>query len=244
MHGAVRGRVSTPAQFWRDAVAALQPDVALDVGANYGECFATAHYEPQTRIVAIEANPSLIPYLEKTREKHQARDMIQLVNCIASDKHTKAQPFFYRPEWTGGGSAVVPENTTGCSQATVDTRSIDGILSENEGVKFGSLVLKIDTEGFEGHVFAGFKSITKFKRVAGIIEFDTLYLSRAGTDPEQLFELLNAQFQLYDTDRRSTRLSRVRSWDHFHQGHESKELHTDLVLVTSEKELPSAWTIG
>jgi len=34
IHDSVRGRVSIPVRFWRDMVEKLQPDVALDIGAN------------------------------------------------------------------------------------------------------------------------------------------------------------------------------------------------------------------
>src|SRR5262249_22260394 len=139
----VRGRISVPTNFWRNAIKTLQPDVALDVGSNYGECFASAAYPVHTRVIAVEANPTLIPYLEKTRAGHPASQAIHLVNCIADEQVAAAQAFYFHSDNTGGGNAVaaVAANTRNAVQ--VATRTVDDILQEIAPAAT-SLVIKVD----------------------------------------------------------------------------------------------------
>ena len=67
---AVRGRYPVNRRFWVDFVGTLEPEIALDVGANYGECVFAADYTDATRVFAFEANPALQPHLQRSREEH------------------------------------------------------------------------------------------------------------------------------------------------------------------------------
>lgn len=242
-HDSARGRVSVPMHFWRDAVATLQPQLAVDVGANYGECFSSMVYPAGLRVVAVEANAELIPFLAKTRAAHPSAEAIRVVNCLVSERSAAAQVFYYNPDWTGGGSAVAPANPAGYKQVSVPVESMDRILTDYAAAE--ALVFKADIEGYEGMLFRGFGRLFSTPRVAGIFEFDTNLMNKAGTPPREVFELLAGRFQLYDTNRGQRTLRPLKDWDALVavRGAEGKAFHTDLVVLSSARETPRGWTV-
>ena len=44
LYDPLRGRTNRNVRFWRDFCATLEPDLALDIGANYGECIFSTDY--------------------------------------------------------------------------------------------------------------------------------------------------------------------------------------------------------
>lgn len=242
-HDSARGRVSVPMRFWRDAVTTLQPQLALDAGANYGECFSSMIYPEGIKVVAVEANPGLIPFLDKTRAGHPSASAIRVVNCLVSDRPAQAQTFYYNPGWTGGGSAVAPADPAGYTQIRVPVESIDHILDDVPPVE--RLVFKADIEGYEGMLFRGFGRLFSARRVAGIFEFDTAMMTRAGTPPREIFELLAARFQVFDTSRHRRTLHPLKNWDTLASVRSAGggDFHTDLVILSSADETPRGWTV-
>lgn len=241
-HDSARGRVSVPMRFWRDAVSAMQPQLAIDVGANYGECFSSMTYPQGTRVLAIEANPALIPFLEKTRAAHPSASAIRLVNCLVSDSPAPSQPFYFDPNWTGGGSAVLPANHAAMTEVNVAVNCLDQVIEPDAPIE--SLVLKADIEGYEGKLFYGFSRLFQCRRVAGIFEFDTSLTEKSGVPPRDVFERLAARFMMFDTRRHTKTLRPVKDWPALVAARGSAgHFHTDLVFVTAESELPSGWTV-
>jgi FkbM family methyltransferase len=242
-HDTVRGRTSVPMRFWRAAVSELKPQLAVDVGANYGECFSSMKYEEGTRVVAVEANVGLIPFLAKTREAHPSKNAIRVVNCLISERPAAEQVFYFKPDWTGGGSAVVPANPEDYQKISVPVDSMDHLLAEDPPAD--TIVFKADIEGYEGMLFRGFGRLFSATRVAGIFEFDTRLMARAGTPPREVFEKLASRFELYDTLRKHQVLKRVRDWDALVAARSvgGADFHTDLVAVTSMREVPPGWTV-
>jgi FkbM family methyltransferase len=244
VHASARNRLSVPIRFWRSMVASLQPDLALDIGANYGECFAGATYPQRTRILALEANPGLIPYLEKTRRAHAAADHMKVVHCLVGDQPAPPRPFFFDPEWTGMGSALEPADAQKRQQILVAVDSVDEILRREFGPVAGrTLLLKMDVEGYEGMVLRGFRTLEAFQEVAGIMEFDTLWLGRAGTPAREVFERLASLGRVFDTVRHQSVLKPARNWSDLAARHGDGDFHTDLVFVSRETALPSGWQV-
>lgn len=244
VHDGARGRVSVPAAFWRDAVAHLQPDVALDVGANYGECFASTRYPAHTRVVAVEANPTLMDCLQRTRDAHPDAARLRLVNCLVSDHPAAAEPFFFEPDWTGGGSAIPPAAGAQAVRVDVAQDTLDHLLEAEAAAGMDALVFKADIEGYEGRMLRGFRRLAGCRRVLGILEFDTLYLERAGTPAREVFQGLAASFQVFKAARRGRVLQAVPTWEALVQAAGRPRFHVDLVVSTSRAELPPGWRVS
>ncbi len=62
----VRNRYSINRRFWVDFVSALEPDLALDIGVNYGECIFSPVYPDKVSAIGFEANPALFRHLNKS----------------------------------------------------------------------------------------------------------------------------------------------------------------------------------
>ena len=244
VYDTVRGRTSVPMRFWRSMVEGLQPDLALDIGANYGECFAGALYHAHTRILALEANPTLVPYLEKTRAAHPSVAAMKVINCLVADRPGKGQPFYFDPAWTGGGSALRPDNPAACKQIVVPVDCLDQIVAREFGPGHGrKILLKADVEGYEGMMLRGFESLTEFGQAAGILEFDTQWLAKAGTPAQEVFARLASHFRLFDTIRHQCKLRAVENWSQLTAKRDG-DFHSDLVFVTEETALPAGWVVA
>lgn len=235
-----RGRVSTPMRFWREHVAAHMPALCLDVGANYGECFAYAEY-PQSLCIAVEANPTLLPYLRHTREAHQDAERIQLESCLVGAVDGVECSLYYSPKWTGGGSAVRSEGQL--TEARVPGHTLDTLVARHPAWQETPLILKMDVEGYEGRALEGFTHLFQRKQVVGIMEFDTAMLRRAGTDPHTLFERLVRHFKIYLTRARSRELLPVADWAALSRHASGGDLHRDLVFCTHPDMLAPGWRV-
>jgi FkbM family methyltransferase len=241
-HDSARGRVSVPMRFWRDAIAAVSPHLAIDVGANYGECFSSLVYPSDTRVLAIEANPALIPFLEKSRAAHPSAPAVRIVNCLVSDSPGPAQPFYFDPNWTGGGSAVTPAIRVGLTEVNVAVNCLDQIIEPD--TRMDDIVFKADIEGYEGRLFRGFSRLFSCRRVAGIFEFDTALTAKSGVPPRDVFDKLAARFLMFDTRRHTKTLRPLKDWSALTSSRgEAGDFHTDLVFVTSQSELPAGWSV-
>lgn len=237
-----RGRISTPMHFWRDHGRALNPCLALDVGANYGEVFAFGDYA-HSRCIAVEANPTLHPFLEKTRADHPDAPRIRLEACLVGDVEGGEGSLFFSPTWTGGGSAI--PGGAHLQEAKVKRRSLDAIVAELPDWQDSPLLLKMDVEGYEGHALAGFDDLFRRERVAGIMEFDTGMLKKAGTDPEALFQKLARRFAVYLTYPRQRRLGPLGQWADLRTTMDHKgggEFHCDLAFFSRPDLIAPSWT--
>jgi len=235
-----RGRISTPMHFWRDHVRALAPSLCLDVGANYGECFAFGDY-PRSLCIAVEANPILLPFLERTRSEHPDADRILIESCLVGDRDGVESTLYYSPTWTGGGSAV--KSGEHVESAQVTSRTLDAIVAAHPDWRDSPLVLKMDVEGYEGHALAGFSDLFRREKAVGIMEFDTNMLARAGTDPEALFKRLAERFSIFLSFSRKRQLQPLRHWDDL-LGHASgRTFHRDLVFCSQPDLIAPTWKI-
>lgn len=183
---------------WETAVKYLSPDVVIDVGANYGEFGLGVQYKEGTKVLLVEANPTLNRYLKKSIRSHPNSEAIELAEILACAPAMSGEKLdlFVDSRWSGYSSVIIPNNHTGrgtlvhCPCETVDS------FLHNENCD--SLVFKIDVEGYEGQVLEGMKNIlTKPKSIFGIVEFNKECLVSAGCDPHELIRGLESIATLY-----------------------------------------------
>ena len=235
----VRGRESTPMRFWREHVATLDNPLCLDIGANYGEVMANADYSC-AECIAIEANPALITFLNKTRQMHPQGQSIFIQECILGDTAGDLKSFCFSPEWTGGGTARTIDNPN-LTVIQQKTDTLDSILAEKPDKR--ALLMKLDVEGFEARVFSGFSSIKSWQAIIGIMEFGTAMLQQAGTDPKQFFHFLSSNFDVFLSQRRSTHLLSIDSYTDLEFFYSRTDFHCDLVFTTARSLLAPNWSV-
>lgn len=233
----VRGRIPRNQRFWRTAVEVLQPETALDVGLNYGECMLSMRYPAETKLIAFEANLKLKEHIEKTIEAHPNREQIACVYQLATDK-VEETDFYINENWSGSSSAAPPDvaqTSDKFEKVTVTSTTVDQVISESGGAG-ESLFFKIDVEGYEYRVLLGMQNVLQQTQEAvGFIEFDPMLLRRAGEDVEQFWNYLLKEFRLYAFDQ-GQQLQDFQDYSfsdlEFLCG---KSFHTDLLLVKSPR---------
>jgi len=246
----LRRRVSPPLRFWRSFVAHLQPDIALDVGVNFGECLFGTGYPLGTRIVGVEASPMLAPYLEHSRDEHPDRERIVVHTVLVSDESADQVPFYLDTRWSGSSSATAPRGSADGIRR-IERRSVrlDELVQVCEA-RDRTIVYKMDIEGFECRALRGFKGALDAAALAvGMIEFDSELTAAAGEQPELFIEGLIERFDVYRFDRyQANCLDRVERFaDLEAQCLRDGRIHLDLALVTlgtpPSRWLAPGWTI-
>lgn len=162
---------------WRAAVQLLAPDVALDIGANYGEVSLLGRYHPGCRVRLFEPNPAVLGALRRSVASHVDSARIRVVPTAVGDSPGRAtlgvaDGFSGTATLRGGDAAPAPTHD-------VEVTTVDAVVGAEPGPR-SSLVFKIDVEGFENHVLAGMqRTLEGCDTYVGIVEYDRAYLDEA-----------------------------------------------------------------
>lgn len=180
-------------EIWRRAIGELRPTLVLDVGANYGEFVFGARLPESCRAIAIEANPRLRQWLERSRREHPAGGQITLHYVLAGDEEDGSSEFYVDPAWSGRSSAVAARS--GWERMAVPTATVDSLCA---GIASGPLVFKLDVEGFEAKTFRGMSgTLDRFGPIVGLAEFDAARIESTGEAVEPYLDSLLERFSVW-----------------------------------------------
>jgi FkbM family methyltransferase len=233
----IRGRYPRNQRFWRTIVPAFAPDTVLDIGLNYGECLFSMKYPLQTRLFGFDANPSLEPFIQRSKEEHQNRGQIETLFELIGEDESGTETFFVDTTWSGCSTAGLDPrdyDQTRYQCIRVPKTSIDAVL-QARGHRPDRLFFKIDVEGYEEKVFQGMRETLAVARHAiGFIEFDVSLLRCCGTRPETYWDYLQQQFEVHAFDKQD-RLHLVTGLPlaDLPRVCGRRQIHTDLVLIKS-----------
>ena len=175
--------------------------VVCDVGANFGyySIMLAASLKGQSRFFAFEPNPVTRLRLERNVALNQLGSAITVLPCALSDTPGTAQMTSRKDN---SGAAHICAN----GETEVEVTTLDAICDKHQLKRLD--FVKIDVEGFEGHVLrGGEKSLRAFRPVL-LVEIMAEQLERAGTSPAELVSLLQDYgYSLYESER--TRLVRL-----------------------------------
>jgi len=170
--------------------------VMVDVGANVGLYTAIAGLAvgPEGRVLAFEPEPESFTFLQKTVAVNELANTC-IVRAAASNENGYTQLF---TSSSNRGDHRMYNNTQADGCAEVRTVCLDDFL-QSEGVRQVD-VIKIDVQGFEGHVVEGLEqTIRRSSRLCMLIEFWPEGLRSAGTDPSEfLLRLGNMGLTLHE----------------------------------------------
>ncbi len=247
VHEPLRGKVSTNLIFWRKMLVKLQPDLAVDVGVNYGECLFGADYPRKTKLFGFEANPRLMPFLENSRRQHPNEAQMTIVNCLVSDTPAENVPFVVNPLWSGQSSALPEVAGKGNLEFKLSARTLDSVMAPAV-TEETTLLFKMDIEGYESRALRGFQdALKRVKHAVGIIEFTSQFIRWAGEDPAAYFNWLSERFLIFRfASVKRHQLAAVARYEDIPCKHnDPTKADADLILVSKSMKtnwLPTGWT--
>lgn len=165
---------------WVDVVK--PNDVVIDIGANFGYFGALAAQKTNkknSKVIFFEANPHLIPYINKTLSVNWLNEQSVVENLAVADKAGKVTLNILKG-YIGSSSVHSLEHTEAymhskmhlekAEAVKVDAVSIDDYCRANK-IKTIDLI-KMDIEGFEDKAYEGMRGMVKASpNVTLFIEF-------------------------------------------------------------------------
>ncbi|NOU84720.1 FkbM family methyltransferase [Paenibacillus sp. LMG 31460] len=231
--------------FWKTAVASFRPTLIVDVGVNYGECLFSVTYPKNSKVIGIEANPNLLPYIERSKKVHPNRKRINTIYAMASNEDSDKQSFFINKYWSGLSTAALGKGGVSkhYQQHDIPSITLDSILSQYQLDK-EKLLFKIDVEGHEEKVIQGMlQSIKNCPNILGFIEFDSKYLAKSDTDAHAFLSFLQEHFDLYVylNNQDLYHFEQI-SLEKLQLLFKKKHIHTDIILASPNMTIPEIYS--
>lgn len=175
----------------------------LDIGANIGYYTAMAldGIGKEGKVIALEPDPENFAFLQRTVEANHASNVIS-VNKAASSSPGRLTLY---TSASNRGDNRLYANDLCEGEITVDLCTIDGLL-DNLGIESVD-VIKMDVQGFEGHVIRGMKeTLARSRKLTLLSEFWPFGLNSAkGPSPMETLEALEeAGLTLYELSSRGS----------------------------------------
>src|ERR1700722_16586744 len=144
---------------WRQLLARDRWTHIVDVGANYGEMLVNVDLPSTARVIAVEPNPRVLPYLERTLRKAGVR--VELVRKAVADRIGTA-PLRLDLVWSGtSGLAEAGEVAPDARYelTSVPTTTLAALIADGGQTSRIRALVKIDVEGHEPQVLQGVMDI-------------------------------------------------------------------------------------
>jgi FkbM family methyltransferase len=175
-------------------------DIVVDVGANIGLYTAIAGtlVGPSGRVFAVEPDAESYYFLKQTVDANELANA-RLLNAAAS--HASGFTLLYTSSQNRGDNRLYGSNM---ADGSVQVRQIrlDDYFAR-QGIESVDVV-KMDVQGFEGHVIEGFReTLNRSPQLKMLMEFWPSGLRMAGTDPLALLrDVEKMGLQLFELKRR------------------------------------------
>jgi FkbM family methyltransferase len=170
--------------------------VFLDIGANIGyySALAARRVGPEGRIVALEPDLESFHYLKETVAANGARNVV----CVPKGAAAVSGSMRLHVSPDNRGDNRLYANELAVDSYEVEVVAVDELLDELEIPAVD--LIKMDVQGFEGHVLNGMmETIRRSRRLVLLSEFWPHGLRSAQTDPaEFLYQLQAAGLRIYE----------------------------------------------
>lgn len=152
----------------------------VDVGANVGmfSLLAAHHWAPQGQVLALEASPSVLPWLQRNAAQNPALNL-QIRHAAVTSVSGQQALFFAAPANHFGMGALADRFNGETKAVEVPTISLDDAIAQ-AGLTHVD-VIKVDVEGYELGVFQGaLRTLNQERPPVIIFEFQAWAENRPG----------------------------------------------------------------
>lgn len=186
-------------------IAAQRADGIIDIGANYGTFSLplAKNLSPTPRIWAIEPNPKLAECIRLAVNKNDIdRQRFTIHECALGYEPGSAifkiDPFTSESSTLGEPTEVTNRKGNLTIRYPVPVEILDRIIGVDEYSQIGSMLMKIDTEGYDFHVLSGAKLLLKsVQSLCLMIEVSYRALDEATKIYSDLLNILETEFTAY-----------------------------------------------
>lgn len=172
----------------------------LDIGANVGyyTALAIARIGKDGRIIALEPDQENFGFLQQTVAANGAQNTTCVQKAAAAENGSLT---LYVSTSNRGDNRLYSNEFAG-STSQVEVCTIDALLAQMDIASVD--LVKIDVQGFEGHVLRGMKeTIRHSSNLILLMEFWPFGLRSAGTSPQELLiEMEQAGLKLLELTQR------------------------------------------
>lgn len=222
-------------RFWKKSIQLYKPDLALDIGANYGEIIFGITYPIETKlIIGVEANPSLIKFLNKSLTSHPDRQRMEIINKLAGESEDMIMEFYIDKKSSGRSTALKNNFVLESSTVHVFSMRLDSFVQSK--LSPTTIVYKIDVEGFESFVLRGMEKLFVSEiDLIGCIEFNLEALAKNEINADEYLYKISQEniICILHNDGKLSRLTHP-SIATIRQHLVSEKVETDLVLFSKE----------
>lgn len=160
-------------------------DRVLEIGAGIGFISTLLSRERVSQVVAVEANPNLLGYMEELHVRNGVRN-VRRVHAVLTNGPETAATFYLREDFWMGSLSAQPNPWI--DSVTVPTLSLDGLL-RSEMIN----LIVCDVEGAEADLFDG-ADLSGVDRI--FVETHDHVTGLSGV--RRLFNTMNTQGFVYD----------------------------------------------
>lgn len=187
----------------------LAPDIVIDIGANYGftgSVFAK-ELKPK-RLVVVEPDPRLLPFLKVNTEKNVPSEVeTKVLGCLIGSDNRPDATLGLNPHGSQDNRVHPEGNWPLC---TVQQKTLESILDEY--VAGAPAFIKIDTQGYDPVVIAsgsGYLAIHNNWFIRS--EFAPHWIRSQYLDPVIFLMEMAAQYKVYESPARASYLGTLAS---------------------------------
>ena len=220
-----RGPKAREHRLWSFLARELEYDAVYDLGANYGQVSLATRYPPCVPVTLVEANPELVPYLQRTIRTHPNHECIRL-HSVALGDHEGPATLWVRHDAIGKSSLIRSQGEA--TQVRITT--LDELVALRDDQH--RMIIKLDVEGSELAVLAGAAStLASVDDYAIMIELHPGYMRQAAGSRGAYLEALCSYGSLLEEGSNG----RIRTFDFAKFIH--KDSLTDVVIVSGSTYL-------
>ena len=191
---------------WRLIRHTLEPEVVIDIGANYGYTSALLSSRlGAKKLIAIEPDPRLSSILRDNLNQIATDREIVIIQAAVLNHGECVSRIGINPGSTQDNRVIAQQNW---QEAVVPVTSLDTIL---ESIPASSRVfIKSDTQGFDVSVIrSGYRELSRLKNWMLRCEFAPHWMESQGFSPVNELEWLCASFQVFEAPLRTPWNSRL-----------------------------------